>query len=285
MSKPDLIKGRSCRGCPWQTRWGGCRNPVMRSGRCGGWVWYVRGGKQFRHRYVKPKDPRTPGQLRCRARLGAASRAWSSSPEVTEAERQVCIAAGRRKRSRPRLGQSGWLTGQQYYVGRRCEQGREKVEVGRKDEGLRVRRADAGGRGQNGGGGVVEVRQPEGDARSTSGAHHRYTVGTREIQGIDKAQGREDYRGKGGAVTVRVAGGVRASTGLGRAEPKGGRGGEWQMANGKAGRGLRLGESDAGWGLAVGGRGRGPPGVRVAVAVRCWRRRTSARASAQSRGA
>ena len=37
------------------------------SGRWGDWVYYVRGGEQCCRRYLMPRDPRTPAQLRSRA--------------------------------------------------------------------------------------------------------------------------------------------------------------------------------------------------------------------------
>ncbi len=97
-----------------------CGGPALLSGRDGDYVLYVRKGKQFRRRYVLPKDPRTPKQLRCRAALGGASKHWSHSPELTEAQREACRTVAAGVQSRPRLGQSGPLTGQQYYVGKAC---------------------------------------------------------------------------------------------------------------------------------------------------------------------
>ena len=67
---------------------------------------------------MKPNDPSTLRQRRWRARLSAASRRYSRS--LTEEQRDACIAAGAKRRSRPRLGQSGALTGQQYSVGKEC---------------------------------------------------------------------------------------------------------------------------------------------------------------------
>jgi hypothetical protein len=97
---------------------------VARSGRWGEWVYYMRDGKQCRRRYVVPRDPRTPKQLRCRAALAAASRAWSESATLTAEDRRAWIAAGANVQSRVRLNQSGSLTGQQHFVGRNCAQGR-----------------------------------------------------------------------------------------------------------------------------------------------------------------
>jgi len=93
---------------------------VPKSGRWGDWVYYMRGGKQCCRRYVKPRDPRTPAQLRCRATLSAASRAWSDNGTITEPEREACRREAKRRKTRRRLGQRGKQTGQLYYVGRQC---------------------------------------------------------------------------------------------------------------------------------------------------------------------
>jgi hypothetical protein len=115
---------------------------VARSGRCGEWVYYMLGNKQCRRRYVVPKDPRTAKQLRCRAALATASRAWSHSSELTQEDRRDWCAEGAKAESRVRLVQSGSLTGQQHFVGRNCAKGRSglgllvRPEVG---EGRAVR--------------------------------------------------------------------------------------------------------------------------------------------------
>jgi hypothetical protein len=105
-----------CRRCPYYGPWGQCFDLRRKSGRCGDWVWYMRGAKQWRHLYVQPRDPRIPAQRYWRARFGAASRKYSHS--LTQEERRACIAAGSRLRSRPRLGQSGPLNGQHYSIRR-----------------------------------------------------------------------------------------------------------------------------------------------------------------------
>jgi hypothetical protein len=94
---------------------GECFDPAVKSGRCGDWVWYVRGGHQWRRRWVKGFDPKTAKQLAWRAHLAAASRAYDL---LTEEQQDACIAAGAKRRTRPRLGQSGLQTGQQYWVGK-----------------------------------------------------------------------------------------------------------------------------------------------------------------------
>ena len=72
-----------------------------------------------RRRYVCPRDPRTPAQLRVRQTFGAASKTWSS-PGLSPQERQEVRAAAKKVQSRPRLRQSGHLFGQQYFVQQAC---------------------------------------------------------------------------------------------------------------------------------------------------------------------
>ena len=114
MRRPHLPRMRSCLRCPFRAPSGKCLAPGLKSGRCGDWVFYLRDGKQQRHLYVKPKDPRTPRQRLWRARFSAASKKYSYS--LTEEQRDACIAAGAKLQSRLRLGQSGPLTGQQYSI-------------------------------------------------------------------------------------------------------------------------------------------------------------------------
>jgi hypothetical protein len=113
MKRPARTR-RGCRRCPFRAPSGQCLDPAIKSGRCGDWVWYVLRGNQRRRRYAFPKDPRTLAQLRSRARLTAASMKYSLS--LTDKQQDACIAAGAKVRSRPRLDQSGTLTGQQYLV-------------------------------------------------------------------------------------------------------------------------------------------------------------------------
>jgi hypothetical protein len=117
MKRRDKQRRNWCRRCPFRAPSGQCLDTTIRSGRCGDWVYYLLpGNKQCRRRWVRPKDPLTPAQVRNRARLAAASRKYSAG--LTDQEQDACIAAGARRRSRPRLGQSGPLTGQQYSVRR-----------------------------------------------------------------------------------------------------------------------------------------------------------------------
>jgi len=107
---------RRCHRCPFCAPSGRCLERTVKSGRCGDWIWFVRHGKQIRRLYVRPHDPRTPAQLRSRARLSAASKKYGNS--LTGKQQDACVAAGAKLRSRPRLGQSGPLTGQQYSIRR-----------------------------------------------------------------------------------------------------------------------------------------------------------------------
>ena len=93
---------------------------VPKSGRFGAWIYYMRRNKQVRRPYVKPRDPRTPAQLRNRATFRAAVKAWSECRAMTQDDQLAWIAAAEKIRSRPRLAQSGPLTGQQYFIGVSC---------------------------------------------------------------------------------------------------------------------------------------------------------------------
>jgi hypothetical protein len=100
-----------------------------KSGRCGGYVYYMRKGRQRWRRYVVPKDPRTPQQQRSRTVFGAASKAWSQNTPLTEEQRDAWHTQGAKVRSRPRLAQSGPLTAQQYFVGRNYAKGRRGLGI------------------------------------------------------------------------------------------------------------------------------------------------------------
>ena len=88
------------------------------SGRSGPFVYYMLNGKQRWRRYSVPRDPRTAHQQRSRAAFRAASKTWSQEGPLTDKQRDAWYADGAKRRSRPRLGQSGPLTGQQNYIGR-----------------------------------------------------------------------------------------------------------------------------------------------------------------------
>jgi hypothetical protein len=115
IKKRDKLRRNTCRRCPFRAPSGRCLDLTIRIGRCGDWVYYLlRGNKQCRRRWVRPKDPRTPAQLHSRALLSAASHNYSA--RLTDEERDACIAAAAKLQSRRRFGQSGSLTGQQYSV-------------------------------------------------------------------------------------------------------------------------------------------------------------------------
>ena len=108
-----------CSRCALCGPGGECLDGIaFKSGRCGDWVWYVRNGHQWRRRWVKGADPKTARQRAWRARLAAASKAYNEV--LTEEQRRACIAEGAKRRTRPRLGQSGRQSGQLYWVGKEC---------------------------------------------------------------------------------------------------------------------------------------------------------------------
>jgi hypothetical protein len=122
--KPPAGGRPRCRDCPFYEIGGRCHDQSKKSGRCGDYVWYWRNGKQRRRRHAYPYDPRTPAQLRCREYLSAASRKYSRL--LTDEEQEICLRKGAKMRSRRRLGQSGTLTGHQYWVHKQYPRERAK---------------------------------------------------------------------------------------------------------------------------------------------------------------
>ena len=102
---------------------------VPKSGRQGDWIYYVRRNRQLRRPYKKPRDPRTPAQLRCRAAFRTAVKAWSQSQGMTQDDQRAWIAVAGKVQSRPRLAQSGPLTGQQYFISVNCPRIREGLPM------------------------------------------------------------------------------------------------------------------------------------------------------------
>ena len=101
----------------------------LKSGRSGGYDYYVVNGKQRWRRHAVPKDPRTPAQQRSRARFAAASKTWSEDGLLTEAHRNEWYSDGAKRQSSSRLGSSGPLTGQQNYIGRNCTRKQRDSEM------------------------------------------------------------------------------------------------------------------------------------------------------------
>ena len=101
----------------------------LKSGRAGGYDFYVVNGMQRWRRHAVPKDPRTPAQQRSRARFAAASKTWSEDGLLAEAHRAEWYADGAKRNSRPRLGSSGPLTGQQNYIGRNCSRNQRDSDL------------------------------------------------------------------------------------------------------------------------------------------------------------
>ena len=92
INRRDKKRRNWCRRCPFSAPSGQCLDTTIRSGRCGDWVFYLLpDGKQCRRRWVRPKDPLTPAQVRNRARLGTASRKYSNL--LTDQEHDAFIAA------------------------------------------------------------------------------------------------------------------------------------------------------------------------------------------------
>jgi hypothetical protein len=88
------------------------------SGRMRGYVYSWHHGRLHWHRYVVPKDPRTPGQRRSRAAFGKAAKAWSEIQPLTEEHRDAWHAEAAKIKTRAHLAQSGPRTAQQHFVGR-----------------------------------------------------------------------------------------------------------------------------------------------------------------------
>ncbi len=152
MRTQNTSRIRSCHRCRLRGPSGECRDTSLKSGRCGDWVWYLlRGSKQCRRRWVKPKDPRTPKQRACRARLRAASKAYSEF--LTDAEQDACIAAGAKVQTRVRAGSSGPMTGHQHFVKGKCKVTKTRASIAKSHSR------------------PSQVPQPKRDTRASSGPH------------------------------------------------------------------------------------------------------------------
>jgi hypothetical protein len=99
------------------------------SGKSGPFVYYMRKGRQCWRRDVPNRDPRTFRQLRARAAFAAASRFWSQNGPLTEEQRAAWYGEGAKTQSRPRLGQTGTLTGQQRFIGRNSTKTQRRIPM------------------------------------------------------------------------------------------------------------------------------------------------------------
>ena len=110
---------------------------------------------------------------------------------LTDEERAACIAAGVKVRSRPRFGQSGLLTGQQYWV--RKDSAHAKVNV----KPTKAKTAP-------------QLLQPQRVTRSTSGPHRGISVVPPESHRLGTQRGlhkRCDFNRLGGSGGAADAGG------------------------------------------------------------------------------
>ena len=201
---------RQCRGCPFRAPSGKCLDHAIKSGRCGEWVWYMRGKKQCRRRYARPRDPQTLAQLRSRGRLSAASSKFSEF--LTDQQQDACAAAGAKLRSRRRLGQSGTLTGQRSLVRKECKRENPQSKTTKTEK-------------------AHKTQQPQGFSRSTSDTHRHFAGASsdnrRGKQDVDDGRKSESQasqapynktftrstgehkRGKSGAITWQGAAALR----------------------------------------------------------------------------
>jgi len=86
---------------------------IPQSGRQGTFVSVQTRYGQVRRRYAVPKDPRSPAQLRIRSCFGRVVSAWRA---ITEGQRAAWAVPAHEVYSRPRLGQSGRLSGYLLFV-------------------------------------------------------------------------------------------------------------------------------------------------------------------------
>ena len=159
MPRRNRVRRREgCRACALCGPHGECRDKALKSGRCGDWVWYMIGSKQYRRRYARPRDPRTLEQVRSRTRFGAVSRRYSDS--LTDEQQDAHIATGAKLRTRKRMGSSGPMTGHQHWM---------KTESARQEAVVKAKRAQF----------ASQVQQPQPLPRPTSDTHPIHTGNTR----------------------------------------------------------------------------------------------------------
>jgi hypothetical protein len=91
---------------------------IPKSGRSGAVVFCHRGGTQYVRRHVPAKDRKTPAQRRARDITKAVSKGYGGW--LTQPERDAWDVAAEKLQSRPRLGQSGPLTGEMLFNKLNC---------------------------------------------------------------------------------------------------------------------------------------------------------------------
>jgi hypothetical protein len=87
--------------------------PYTKSGKCGGTVWQRNRYGQISYPAFIPFNPRSPAQVAVRGNFGGVSARWR---KLTEEQRRIWMAVALTIKSKPRLGQSGPLTGCQLFV-------------------------------------------------------------------------------------------------------------------------------------------------------------------------
>ena len=95
---------------------------IPKSGRERGYVYYMRGRKLFRRRYVVPRNVRTAARRLVRGKFGSFATAWRGL--LTEEQRQAWCALAKTVESKPRLWQSGHLFGEQLFEAINCARAR-----------------------------------------------------------------------------------------------------------------------------------------------------------------
>jgi hypothetical protein len=86
---------------------------IPRSGKRGNMVWQRNRYGQYCYPAFIPSNPRTPAQVAVRGAFGAVSARWRT---LTEEQRVIWCAVAKHRKSKPRLGQCGPLTGFLYFV-------------------------------------------------------------------------------------------------------------------------------------------------------------------------
>jgi hypothetical protein len=81
---------------------------IPMSGKRGNRVWQRNRYSQYSYLAFIPFNPRTPAQVAVRVDFSAVSKRWRT---LTEDQRIIWCAVARTKKSKPRLGQCGPLTG------------------------------------------------------------------------------------------------------------------------------------------------------------------------------